>query len=513
MGDRLSGCLTFIMRRRSYLLLVAISILIGVGLLLGVVSSLGQLYGAIASQSRLLAQAVITLILIALLGALGILTYYALLFLRPRRKRTVTLPDQPDEVAAVSLQAAQQQVSQIEDEIARQALAERSALLAQRLEEQTFQLVVFGLGSAGKTALVNALLGEMAAPVAATLGTTQSAQTYKVALGSGRIKGGRGGEQEILITDTPGLLEAGVFGTQRAEAAKALAAQADLLLFVVDNDLHRAEYEPLRMLVQMGKRSLLVLNKRDRYLPAEKTQIMRQLRARTRGLIAPEDVVETAAKPSPVFVSDGTYVQPEPDIAVLVDRIIAVLRNEGSDLIANNLLLQSQRISDDAKFLLSTQRQQQAEAIIDRYQWIGAGVLAATPLPVVDMLAAAAVNAQMVVELGRVYGVEVSIEEAKALAVSLAKTMAALSLAKGVMKMLAVGLQANVATAVASKLVQGASAAYLTRIAGKSFVVYFQANQDWGDRGIQAVVEQQYQLNRRDEFVKQFLRSAVKKLA
>ena len=80
------------------------------------------------------------------------------------------------------------------------------------------------------------------------------------------------------------------------------------------------------------------------------------------------------------------------------------------------------------------------------------------------------------------------------------------------MKLLSVGLQVNPATAVASKLVQGASAAYLTRIAGKSFITYFQANQDWGDGGIQAVVEQQYQLNRRDEFVKQFLRSAVEKL-
>lgn len=494
--------------RRSYLLLIAIAVLISLGLLLGVVSSLGQLYGAIATQSRPLAQLVVALILLALLGAIGILAYYTFLFLRPKRKRTVSLPEKPDEVAAVSLQAAQQQVNQIEDEIARQALAERSNLLAQRLEEQVFQIVVFGLGSAGKTALVNALLGEMAAPVAATLGTTQSAQTYQVALDATAHHGG----QKILITDTPGLLEAGVFGTQRAEAAKALAAEADLLLFVVDNDLHRAEYEPLRMLVEMGKRSLLVLNKSDRYLPAEKTQIMRQLRERTRGLIASEDVVAVSAKPSPVFVSDGTYAQPDPEIAILIDRIIAVLRNEGSDLIANNLLLQSQRISDDAKVLLSTQRQSQAEAIIDRYQWIGAGVLAATPLPVVDLLATAAVNAQMVVELGRVYGVEVSIDEAKALAVSLAKTMAALSIAKGVMKMLAVGLQVNVATAVASKLVQGASAAYLTRIAGKSFVVYFQDNQDWGDRGIQAVVEQQYQLNRRDEFVKQFLRSAVRKL-
>lgn len=504
--------------RRPVILLSAIALLVSLVTLLTTVSSLGQLYRAIATLSPWLAQAVIVLLVLALIGAIAVLIYYAWLFLRPKRKRTVTLPQAPDQVAAVSLQAAQQQVNQIEDEIARQALASRSEAIAQRLAAQTFQIVVFGLGSAGKTALVNALLGEMAAPIAATLGTTQAAQTYRVAVDldtaqpTGLLAATPPQQQEILITDTPGLLEAGEFGEVRSQAAKALAAAADLLLFVIDNDLHRVEYEPLVMLVNMGKRSLLVFNKCDRYLPEEKEQILQRLRERTQGWLNPEDVVAIAAKPAPVMLTDGTQAQPDPDIAALIDRLRAILQQEGTDLIAHNLLLQSQQLGAAARATLTTQRQQQAEAIVDRYQWIGGGVLAAMPLPIVDMLATAAVNAQMVVELGRVYGIEVSIEEAKALAVSLAKTMAALSLAKGAMKLLSVGLQINPATAVASKLVQGASAAYLTRIAGKSFIAYFQANQDWGDGGIQAVVEQQYQLNRRDEFVKQFLRSAVEKL-
>ncbi len=510
------------MMRRSYLLLVAVATLIGLGVLLTAVSSLGQLYGAIALASPLLAQAVIALIVLALAGAAGVLAYYGWLFLRPKRKRVVTLPQSPDQVAAVSLQAAQQQVSQIEDEIARQALAARSEVLTARLSQevggQTFQIVVFGLGSAGKTALVNALLGEMAAPVAATLGTTQSSQTYRIevpSLSGLRLSGLRVRSPEnaaVLITDTPGLLEASALGEARSQASKALATAADLLLFVIDNDLHRVEYEQLVALVGMGKRLLLVFNKRDRYLSAEREQILQRLRERTNPLLNSEDVVMVAAHPSVAQLPDGNLVQPDPEISDLVERMLSILRREGTDLIASNLLLQSQQLGEEARSLLSIQRQQQAETIVERYQWIGAGVLAATPLPVVDMLLTAAVNTQMVVELGRVYGVEVSIEEAKALAVSLAKTMAALSLAKGAMKLLSVGLQATVATAIASKLLQGVSAAYLTRIAGKSFIVYFQANQDWGDHGIQAVVEQQYQLNRRDAFVKQFLHSAIEKL-
>ncbi|MEO1593525.1 MAG: YcjF family protein, partial [Cyanobacteria bacterium J06632_22] len=152
------------------------------------------------------------------------------------------------------------------------------------------------------------------------------------------------------------------------------------------------------------------------------------------------------------------------------------------------------------------------DTVVDRYQWIGAGVLAATPLPVVDMLATAAVNTQMVVELGKVYGIEVSIEDARALATALAKTMASLGVVKGALKLLTLGLQTNLATAMASKLIQGVSAAYLTRIAGKSFITYFQQHQDWGDGGMQAVVEQQYQLNQREEFVRQFIQTAASRV-
>ncbi|NJM97182.1 MAG: GTPase, partial [Phormidesmis sp. RL_2_1] len=110
--------------RRPYVLLAAVSVLIGLILLLSIVSSLGQLYSAIATLSPLLAQLILLLVILALLAALGILFYYGWLFLRPKRKRSITLPEQPNDVAAVSLQAAEQQVSQIEDEIARQALAE-----------------------------------------------------------------------------------------------------------------------------------------------------------------------------------------------------------------------------------------------------------------------------------------------------------------------------------------------------------------------------------------------------
>lgn len=56
------------------------------------------------------------------------------------------------------------------------------------------------------------------------------------------------------------------------------------------------------------------------------------------------------------------------------------------------------------------------------------------------------------------------------------------------------------------------TAAYLTRIAGKSFIEYFCHDQDWGDGGITEVVQEQFKLSKKDEFVKDFVGDAILKV-
>jgi len=95
----------------------------------------------------------------------------------------------------------------------------------------------------------------------------------------------------------------------------------------------------------------------------------------------------------------------------LLRRMAVVLRAEGEDLVADNILLQSQRLGEEARKLIDAQRRRQAKKV-ERFQWIGA-VVSVTPLPVVDLLATAAVNAQMVVEIGRIYGCELNLERGR----------------------------------------------------------------------------------------------------
>ena len=395
-------------------------------------------------------------------------------------------------------------MKQIQDEVARQALLSRSREIEANLSRGNLHVVVFGTGSAGKTSLVNALMGRMVGEVSAPMGTTEVGETYELKL--------KGFEREILITDTPGILEAGVAGTEREQLARQLATEADLLLFVVDNDLRKSEYEPLQALAQIGKRSLLVLNKIDLYGDDDKEKILARLRERIRGFISTSDVVAISANPKAVKLENGEILKPEPDVMPLIRRLANVLRAEGDDLMADNILLQSQRLGEEARKLIDTQRRRQAEKVVERFQWIGAGVIAVTPLPVVDLLATVAVNAQMVVEIGKIYGCEINMERGRDLALSLGKTLASLGIVKGAIELISRALQLNVATYLVGKAIQGVSAAYLTRIAGKSFIEYFRHNQDWGDGGITEVVQRQFQLNKKDEFVKAFVQEAIAKV-
>lgn len=488
-------------------------LLVGFGAVLGLMvwlaTTLVQLYGTIAASSVFLANLLLGGLVALFIALAGVVIYYGVVFSRPKRKSSsdTALPAHKTGVAEKALDAIRAQVDQIQDEVARQVLRVRSQEIEQALKYRELQIVVFGTGSAGKTSLVNALLGRMAGEVSPTLGTTTVGETYRLEL--------KGIQRDLLITDTPGLLEVGVAGTAREQAARQLATEADLLLFVVDADLTQSEYSALESLRQIGKRFILVFNKIDRYTASDRDRILQKLQTHLQKgseTQSPDSVVAIAANPQPIRLDNGEVVQQQPKILGLLRQLVAILRTEGEELLADNILLQAQRLGEDVRQMIDEERSRKAAKLVDRFQWIGAGVIWVTPLPVVDLLATAVVNAQMVVEIGRVYGCEMDFERGKELALSLAKTLAGLGILTGVVEVVTTALELSVGGYVVGKSIQSISAAYLTRIAGKSFVEYFRNDQDWGDGGISGVVQRQFELNRRDAFVKAFVKEAIAQL-
>jgi uncharacterized protein len=471
-------------------------------LLLWLINSIYSLY--IAIQIPWLANTLLIAILALILVGMGLLIYYGG-FWRPKAKTQIPkIPTDRPAAAELNLQATQQQVAQIQDEVARQALQVESVRMEESLRRGPIEVIIFGTGSVGKTSLINAMVGDIVGEVGATMGTTTTAVTYTVNL--------RGLQRQIVLIDTPGILEAGMAGTERGRIAREQAAAAALILFVVDDDLRQSEMDPLLALAAIGKRSLLILNKADRLTESDRTTILDKLRQRVKTVIKPQDVIAISANPNPVRLEDGSTHQPPVDIALFLQHFAKILRASGEDLVAENILQQSQQLGQAARSLIDEERQQQAERIISKYQWIGAGAIALNPLPIVDLLAAAAINVQMIIDLGKVYGCQLTKENAKELALSLGKTVTGLGILRGSIELITTALKLTVATYILSKAIQGITTAFLTRIAGNSFVEYFRRNQDWGDGGITEVVREQFQLVQQDRFVKIFMQEAIRKV-
>ena len=403
-----------------------------------------------------------------------------------------------------SLEGIDQLITLINDEVKAKALKDEKNRVSLELERGDIILVVFGIGSSGKTSLIRTLLKRIVGDVSAEMGSTKSNKSYRLKL--------KGIHRGIRIIDTPGILEAGREGREREKMALIQARKADLMLVVIEGDLRSTETKAIRNLSNLGKRLILVLNKIDLRGENEEKRLIEVLNTRCCDFIESKDIVCTSASPQTIAIPGKKPYQPNPEINSLIRRLATILHEEGEELIADNILLQCSNLGKKGKRLLTKQRSYAAKKCIDKYGWLSSGVLILTPLPIIDMIAAAAVNAQMVIEIANIYGVDITKERAKSLALSVGKTLATMGLVKGSVTLISSTLHLSLPTYIVSKVIQGISVSWLTRIAGASFITYFQQDQNWGDGGIQEIVEYHYKLNKRDEYFKSFIKRAYERV-
>ena len=413
-----------------------------------------------------------------------------------------SLPKNKVEAAHRTIESIDSLLNKIQNEVSKMALKKERDRVQSELSRGDLVVVFFGTGSSGKTSLIRALLNEIVGEVGAAMGSTKSSKEYRLRL--------KGLERGLKLIDTPGIFEAGRYGRTREENAKSIAIRADLIVFVIDSDLKGSELEMIKRAKKLGKSILLVLNKCDLRGENEEQKLIYLLRGNTKSLIPPENIVATSASPQSVPRLGEKPYQPNPEIESLLLRLASILHSDGEELIADNILFQCNNLSDSGRDILNTQRRNGARRIIDRYSWISSGVVAANPLPGIDLLGTAAVNVQLVIEIAKVYGVSFTRSRAKELSLTIARTLVGLGLIKGSINIISTALHLSLPTIIIGKVIQSVAAAWLTRISGASLITYFEQNQDWGDGGVQEVVRKHYDLNRRSSALNKFIELAFK---
>ncbi len=376
-----------------------------------------------------------------------------------------------------------------------------------KLDRCLVKIAVFGLVSRGKSAVLNALVGQPLFATGPTHGVTKMPKS---------LLWQPNHQVQVELIDTPGLDE--VDGQERAALAVSIARQADLILFVVAGDITRTEYQALQELRSYYKPLLLVFNKIDLYPDTDRQEIYRQLvrwslQTPANQIDIPQnlsgqdfgidDVIMVAAAPAPLefrhegaTITHGWYTPP-PQIDQLKHKILQILNQSGKSLLALNALVQAQQAQQQIAAHLVNSTSQAAEELIWRYVKIKSLAIALNPLAFLDVLGGVVTDLALIRALAKLYGLPITNYQAARVWQQILRSGGSLvlvdlatnflwSLGKGA----ALFGEGGWAVYGSGAIAQAGVAGYGAYLVGRAAQVYLEQGGSWGEWGASAVIQE-----------------------
>ncbi len=278
-----------------------------------------------------------------------------------------------------------------------------------RLQNRHIRLTVFGKVGVGKSSLLNALIGEKCFATDIGHGCTRktTGAIWKQKVNSLKT---------IELVDTPGIDE--IAANSRDRLASRIALNSDLILFVLNSDITSIELNALNLLLKTDKPILLVLNRCDQWSQDEIHEIVRSIKYRL-PISAKQLIIETvAASPRKANISpEGKVRRKEckPQIQSLKERLINLLEEEGSTLLTINALRQAEILYRSLKCGRLQRRKREAQGLIGKFAAIKASSVAVNPLLLFDFATGVALDTALIVQLSKLYGLELKGSSARKL--------------------------------------------------------------------------------------------------
>ncbi|MBF2005634.1 GTP-binding protein [Chlorogloeopsis fritschii PCC 9212] len=370
-----------------------------------------------------------------------------------------------------------------------------------KLDYNVIRIAAFGLVSRGKSAILNALLGQKILQTGPLHGVTQYPRS---------VSWNPGGKVQVELIDTPGLDE--IAGEARSQMAKEVARQADLILFVVAGDITRTEYQALCELRYSQKPLILVFNKIDLYPDTDRAKIYQNLQQLGAGNLQakplqPDEIVMVAAEPAPMEVRveypDGKvayeWETPPPQIDELKQTILKILNREGRSLLALNALVQAREAQEAIASKTVDIRNREAEDLIWQFTKYKALAVGLNPIAFLDVLGGTVADLALIRSLARLYGLPMTGYEASKLLRTILLSSGGLLLGElGSSFILGLGKTtaavasgdnpSNITAFAGSAIAQAGIAGYGAYSVGKAAQVYLEKGCSWGQLGASTVI-------------------------
>jgi uncharacterized protein (DUF697 family) len=299
---------------------------------------------------------------------------------------------------------------------------------------------------------------------------------------------------------------------------------ADFIIFITNGDLTESEWQALQYTNTHYQRCLLLFNKQDQQIPENRALIVQKLRQSAESILNESEIIPVSLNPQPITVrrydkegklQESLEVQ-KPELNGLIESLQTILEQDRSNLALGRVWRQANQLQQQAKCHINRIRREKAIPIIENYQWVAGSMAGVNPVASLDLLATAAITGQMVLDLGKIYYQSFSLSQAKAVSTEMAKLMVKLGLVELSTQTISSLLKGNAMTYLAGGVIQGISAAYLTRIAGLSLVEYFQEQELSTETGfnlninlLRDKIQQVFANNQRIDFLKGFVSQAL----
>ena len=270
-----------------------------------------------------------------------------------------------------------------------------------KLEKKELHISVYGRVGVGKSSLLNALIEKKIFPTDILNGNTKVPKSYTW---DKRFKG----LNKVKLIDSPGIDE--VNNTNKEEMNFNYVLDTDLILFVIDSDVTRIDLNSIEELLRHNKPILIVLNRCDQWNRKETKLILSSIHRKLSFCKQKIKIALVSSSPREAKIKQNGTVRSEPKMPK-----VDILKNELKDIIDQSgellLSINSLRFADQFYKLLKESRilrkKKQAQSLIGKYATLKASGVAINPFLMIDLFTGLAFDSALVIQLSKLYGLEV----------------------------------------------------------------------------------------------------------
>ena len=269
-----------------------------------------------------------------------------------------------------------------------------------KIEHKELQVSVFGRVGVGKSSLLNALIQKEVFSTDIMNGNTKKIKSYEWNKNFENLK-------KVQLIDTPGIDE--ISRDKREKITFNFLLNTDLIIFVIDSDITRIDFKSIEDLLRHNKPILLVLNRCDQWSKKETKLIISSIHKKLSFYKQSIKIALVASSPREAEIKNNGIVRSKkrcPKIEKFKSELKDIIDQNGELLLCINSLRIADKLYQSIKENRLLKKKEAAQSLIGKYAALKASGIVVNPFLIVDLITGLFFDSALVIQLSKLYGIE-----------------------------------------------------------------------------------------------------------